>query len=125
MTAGGMSRANVSSWACSTAGGVASMCVTSVVLCAVMPATTVQQCTWKASAARWSAARPAPPPLSVPAMLQMMGGVVVCMVCEVKTPFALSLSMGSQGLRPFDKLRTGQAQPERVLWFSRSGRGVR
>ena len=34
-------------------------------------------------------------------------------------PFALSLSkcMHRAGLRPFDKLRTGQAQPERFLYF--------
>ena len=73
MAAGGMSPASAANWASSSCAGKGVTRVTACEFCAVTAATTGHRCTPKASAARWSAARPAPPPLSLPAMLQRMG----------------------------------------------------
>ena len=56
-----------------TSGDTGSTCVTATEFCTVMAATTGHRCTPKAAAARASALSPAPPPLSLPAMLQISG----------------------------------------------------
>ncbi len=73
MAAGGMSSASAASCASSKSASTGATRATPTELCAVMAATTGHRCTPKAAAARASADRPAPPPLSLPAMLQTMG----------------------------------------------------
>ena len=77
MAAGGMSSASAASCASSNAGDTASMCRTATEFCAVTAATALQPWTPKASKARRSACKPAPPPLSEPATVQTMGGLLI------------------------------------------------
>ena len=71
-----MSVATASIWAATVSGGTVCTPVTPTVFCTVTAVTATQPCTPHAANARRSAATPAPPPESVPAIVMTRGGVV-------------------------------------------------
>ena len=70
-----MSVATVSIWAATVSGGMVCTPVTPSEFCTVTAVTATQPCTPHAANVRRSAATPAPPPESVPAIVSTRGGV--------------------------------------------------
>jgi hypothetical protein len=71
-----MSVATASIWAATVSGGMVCTPVTPTEFCTVTAVTARQPCTPQAAKVRRSAATPAPPPESVPAIVITRGGVV-------------------------------------------------
>ncbi len=69
-----MSVATDSIWAATVSGGIVCTPVTPSVFCTVTAVTATQPCAPQAAMARRSAATPAPPPESVPAIVMTVGG---------------------------------------------------